>query len=160
MSFQSNCCDKLSIALLSCSILVVLDYITEVCSILVTYDSDKCYVYAISATNRLIICLSLNLIISWIYGLLCLCIKIYLSTFIITYVLSVLHTGSIDLLICVVIILCFFCLEDYIIPRKWVKCIMVIISLFLLPQRIKQVLILIVILTYQRLIRNDTKLRC
>ena len=63
MSFQSNCCDKLSIALLSCSILVVLDYITEVSSILVTYDSDKCYVYAISATNRLIIVLSLNLII-------------------------------------------------------------------------------------------------
>ena len=62
MSFQSYCCDKLSIALLSCSILVVLDYITEVSSIIVTYDSDKCYVYALNATNRLTIVLLLNLI--------------------------------------------------------------------------------------------------
>ena len=100
MSFQSNCCDKLSIALLSCSILVVLDYITEVSSILVTYDSDKCYVYALNATKRLIIGSLLNLIIFSIYGLLSLCIKIYLSFFLITYVLSVVHTGSLDLFVC------------------------------------------------------------
>ena len=46
----------------------MLDYITEASCIIVTYDSDKCYVYAISATNRLVIALSLNLIIflySW-----------------------------------------------------------------------------------------------
>ena len=125
MSFQSYCCDKLSIALLSCSILVVLDYISEGSSIIVTYDSDKCYVYALNATNSLIIGLFLNLIIFSIYGLLVLCIKIYLSFFLITYVLSVVHTGSFHLVFCVLFILCFFLVEDYIIPSKWVKCIIV-----------------------------------
>ena len=126
--------DKLSIVLLSCSILIMLDYITEVSSIIVTYDSDKCYVYAISATNRLVIALSLNLIIFYIHGLLSLCIRIYLWAFIITYVLSALHTGSMDLIICLAIIAYFFCLEDYLIPRKWVRCIIVNISLYLLVQ--------------------------
>ena len=101
-------CNKLSIALLSCSILIVLDYITEVSSIIVTYDSDKCYTYAISASNRLIIALSLNLIFFSIHGLLTLCIRIYLLTFIITYALGALHTNSKDLIICLAIIACFF----------------------------------------------------
>ena len=73
MSFRSYCCDKLSIALLSCSILVVLDYISEGSSIIVTYDGDKCYVYALNATKSLIIGLLLNLIIQymdfWFYAL-------------------------------------------------------------------------------------------
>ena len=112
----------------------MLDYITEVSSIIVTYDSDKCYVYAISASNRLIIGLSLNLIIFSIHRILSLCIRIYLLAFIITYVLSALHTGSMDLIICLAIIACFFCLEHYLIPRKWVRCIIVNISLFLVVQ--------------------------
>ena len=78
MSFQSYCCDKLSIALLSCSILVVLDYITEVSSIIVTYDSDKCYVYALNATNRLTIVLLLNLIFfSILFVCLFVCLFVY-----------------------------------------------------------------------------------
>ena len=39
-----------------------------------------------------------------------------------------------DSLFSVVIILCFFCVEDYLIPRKWVKCIIIIFSVFLLGQ--------------------------
>ena len=126
--------DKLSIALLSCSILIVLDYITEASCIIVTYDSDKCYVYAISATNRLVIALSLNLIFFYIHDLLTLCVRIYLSAFIITYVLSALHTNSWDLIICLAIIVCFFCLQDYLIPRNWVRWIIVNISLYLVVQ--------------------------
>ena len=124
--------DKLSIALLSCSILIVLDYISKASSFIVTYDSDKCNVYAISASNRLIIALCLNLIIFYIHKLLTLCIRIYLSTFIITYVLSAVHTNSWDLVICLAIIACFLCLQDYLIPRNWVRWIIVNLSLYLL----------------------------
>ena len=55
MSFQSYLFDKLSIVLLSSSILVALDYLSEASSIIITYDSDKYYVYALNATNSLII---------------------------------------------------------------------------------------------------------
>ena len=98
------------------------------------YDSEKCYVYKLNATNSLIVGLLLNLIIFSLYGLVGLCTKIYLSFFLITYVLRVVHTGSFDLLVFVLIILCLFCAKDYIIPSQWVKCIIIILSVFLLGQ--------------------------
>ena len=126
--------DKLTIALCSCAILVALVFISEGSSVTVTYDSDKCYVYTRNATKSLIVGLFLNLIIFSLYGLVGLCTKIYLSFFLITYVLRVVHTGSFDLLVFVLIILCLFCAKDYIIPSQWVKCIIIILSVFLLGQ--------------------------
>ena len=78
--------DDLSIALFSCSILIVLDHISELSSFIVTYHSDKWNVYEISDSSRLIIALCLNLLVFYIHDLFTLCMKIYLSTFIITYV--------------------------------------------------------------------------
>ena len=69
--------DKLKIVLSACAILVALDFISEGCSIIVTYDSDKCYVHT-NPTKILIDGLFLNLIIFALYGLAALCIKLYL----------------------------------------------------------------------------------
>ena len=119
--------DDLSIALFSCSILIVLDHISELSSFIVTYHSDKWNVYEISASNRLTIALCLNLLVFYIHDLFTLCMKIYLSTFIITYVLSAVHSESWDLVLCLATLSCFFFLKDP-IRRNWVKWIILCLS--------------------------------
>ena len=125
--------DKKSIALLATAILVALDYLCD-SSIIITYDSYKCYVYELDDLSTLLIGLLLNLIIFSVYGLFVLCLKIYLSIFLITYVLSAVYTGSLDLAFGVIVLLCLYILEDYIIPSEFVKCLIVFTSFILLGQ--------------------------
>ena len=131
MNFQS---DKLLIALLSLSILVALDYLSEASSFIVTYDSYKCYVCTLSECTKLIIGLLLNLIIFGIYGCVGLSIKIYLLTFLTTYVVSAVSTGSFDLVFCLLFIVTFLYFEQLIIPSKWVKWIILTTSLYIVGQ--------------------------
>ena len=122
--------DQKSIALLATAILVALDYLCD-SSIIITYDSYKCYVYELDDLSTLLIGLLLNLIIFSVCGLFVLCLKIYLSIFLITYVLSAVYTGSLDLAFGVIVLLCLYILE---IPSEFVKCLILFTSFILLGQ--------------------------